>query len=138
MRRHPTPGPRALHVATRNWRHTLCFVALLAPVSRELLAGGSVTWSRDLPEGVYRVTVELGGDDTDSMTTCKGEARRLFVLGEKVPKGDTVTKAFLVDVHRREFPGATVSLKPREVGSPNWDDRLTLEFLGDKARVRNV
>jgi len=127
-----------LHVATRNWRHTLCFVALLAPVSRELLAGGSVTWSRDLPEGVYRVTVELGGDDTDSMTTCKGEARRLFVLGEKVPKGDTVTKAFLVDVHRREFPGATVSLKPREVGSPNWDDRLTLEFLGDKARVRNV
>ena len=94
--------------------------------------------ARDVPEGIYRVTVELGGDDVASVTTCKSEARRLFVLGAAVPKGGSVTKTFLVDVRRREFPGGRVSLKEREVGSATWDDQLTLEFLGGPARVRHV
>jgi len=103
-----------------------------------LVAGDPISFTRVLPEGVYRVTIECGGDDAESVTTCKGEARRLFVLGKRVPKGEIVSKTFLVDVHRREFPGGTVSLKPREVGSANWDERLTLEFLGSPARVRRV
>jgi lysophospholipase L1-like esterase len=93
---------------------------------------------RDVPEGVYRVTVEFGGDDAESVTTCKGEARRLFVLGEQVPKGGSVTKTFLVDVHRPAFATGKVSLKPREVDAPNWDGRLSLEFVGSPARVRTV
>ena len=93
---------------------------------------------RNVPEGVYRVTVDFGGDEAASVTTCKGEARRLFVLGQRVPKGGTVTRTFLVDMHRPEFPGGRVSLKSREMGSANWDERLTLEFLGDSLAVRNV
>lgn len=104
----------------------------------EPAAGDPAGFSRDLREGVYRVTVEFGGDDVESTTTCKGETRRLFVLGERVPRGGRVSKTFLVDVHRREFAGGRVALKPREVGSPNWDERLTLEFLGSPARVGNV
>ena len=91
-----------------------------------------------MPEGIYRVTVEFGGDDVESVTTCKGEARRLFVLGERVPKGGSVRRTLLVDVRRREFPGGRVALKDRELGTATWDERLTLEFLGDPARVRSV
>lgn len=95
-------------------------------------------FSRNVPEGIHRVAVVCGSDDAESVTTCKGESRRLFVLGERVPRGGSVTKTFLVDVRRPEFPGGAVSLKPREVGSATWDDRLTLEFLGAAAGVRRV
>ena len=101
-------------------------------------AAAEETFSREAAEGVYRVTVEFGCDEADSVTTCKGEARRLFVLGERVPKGGSVAKTFLVDVHRPEFPGGRVALKQREQGSPTWDERLTLEFLGGAADVRDV
>ena len=47
----------------------------------EPAAGDPAGFSRDLPEGVYRVTVEFGGDDVESTTTCKGEARRLIQGG---------------------------------------------------------
>lgn len=109
-----------------------------------VLAGGwhqaatAETFSRALPEGVYRVTVEFGSDDAASVTTCKGEARRLYVLRERVPKGGCVARTFLVDVHRAEFPGGRVSLKEREQATANWDDRLTLEFLGEASAVRRV
>lgn len=93
---------------------------------------------RDVPEGVYRVTVEFGSDEAESVTTCKAEARRLFVLGERVPKGGRVAKTFLVDVHRPEFPGGRVALKERELGAANWDDRLAVAFLGDTPGVRSV
>jgi lysophospholipase L1-like esterase len=101
-------------------------------------AAAAETFSREAAEGVYRVTVEFGCDEADSVTTCKGEARRLFVLGERVPKGGSVAKTFLVDVHRPEFPGGRVALKQREQGTPTWDERLTLEFLGGAAGVRDV
>jgi len=121
-------------------RHILMLLATAAVVRSggELAAGDGVGFGRDVPEGVYRVTVEFGGDDVDSTTTCKGEARRLFVLAERVPRGGRVSKTFLVDVHRREFAGGRVSLTPREEGSANWDERLTLEFLGSQARAGNV
>ena len=99
---------------------------------------GPAGFDRTLPEGIYRVTVDFGGDDIDSVTSCKGEARRLYALDVRVPKGATARRTFLVDTHRPEFPGGRVGLKPREVGSASWDDRLTLEFLGPQARVRNV
>ncbi|MFM7242653.1 MAG: rhamnogalacturonan acetylesterase, partial [Planctomycetaceae bacterium] len=82
--------------------------------------------------------VELGADDVASVTTCKGESRRLFVLGARVPKGGRVVKTFLVDVHRAEFSGGRVTLKERERGTANWDDRITLEMLGDPPGVRSV
>lgn len=122
---------------TRRIRMLLATLAFLHS-GGEPAAGDPAGFSRDLPEGVYRVTVEFGGDDVESTTTCKGEARRLFVLAERVPRGGRVSKTFLVDVHRREFAGGRVALKPREEGSANWDERLTLEFLGNPARVGNV
>ncbi len=110
---------------------------VLAGVSLQTTATAE-TFSRELPEGVYRVTVEFGSNDAASVTTCKGEARRLYVLRERVPKGGCVARTFLVDVHRAEFPGGRVSLKGREQATANWDDRLTLDFLGEASAVRRV
>ncbi len=67
-------------------------------------------FDRTLPEGIYRVTVDFGGDDIDSVTSCKGEARRLYAIDVRVPKGATARRTFLVDTHRPEFPGYTTAL----------------------------
>jgi lysophospholipase L1-like esterase len=68
----------------------------------------------------------------------KAEARRLIALNVAVPKGRTDVRRFLVDVRRPEYAGGRVALKPRESGAPDWDDQLSLEFIGPTARARVV
>ncbi|MCH8686812.1 rhamnogalacturonan acetylesterase [Pedomonas mirosovicensis] len=61
-------------------------------------------------------------------------------------KGETATRSFIVNVRTPALGappenapgGAAVRLKPREIGSPTWDDRLTLEFLGSAPRVTAI
>jgi lysophospholipase L1-like esterase len=60
--------------------------------------------------------------------------------------GETQVRSFIVNVRTAdlgEVPenapgGSAVRLKPREQGSPTWDDRLTLEFLGETPRVAAI
>lgn len=93
--------------------------------------------------GNYRVTVTLGLPDRASETTIKAEARRLMLDAVRVPAGRTVTRSFVVNVRNAALVpppptapgGSAVLLKPRERGSFDWDDRLTLEFLGDRPGV---
>ncbi len=94
--------------------------------------------SRPVEEGMHLVTIAFGGDDVDSVTTVKAEARRLLALNVAVPKGRTETRSFLVDVRRPEYAGGRVALKARESGAPDWDDQLSLEFIGPTARARVV
>jgi lysophospholipase L1-like esterase len=94
--------------------------------------------SRPAVEGIHLVTIAFGGDDVDSVTTVKGEARRLLALQVAVPKGRTETRSFLIDVRRPEYAGGRVALKTRETDAPDWDDRLSLEFVGPAARARVV
>ena len=122
--------------------------ALFAPLA--LLAGApalefrgtaerpSAVFSRPAEEGMHLVTIAFGAEDIDSVTTVKAEARRLIALNVAVPKGRTELRRFLVDVRRPEFSGGRVALKPRESGAPNWDDQLSLEFIGPTARARLV
>jgi len=98
----------------------------------------AATLSRPAAEGIYAVTVVFGGTDVDSVTTVKAEARRLLALNVAVPKGQVVTKRFLVDVRRPEYAGGRVAIKSRENGNPTWDDQLSLEFLGATARAKVV
>jgi lysophospholipase L1-like esterase len=121
---------------------------LFAPLA--LLAGGpalefrgtaerpSAVFSRPAEEGMHLVTIAFGAEDIDSVTTVKAEARRLIALNVAVPKGRTELRRFLIDVRRPEFSGGRVALKPRESGAPNWDDQLSLEFIGPTARARLV
>ena len=108
--------------------------------------GQPQSFSVAVPEGIYRVTVTLGAPRTASVTTIKAENRRLMLDAVAVPAGKRVTRSFVVDVRTPALPsppanapgGPAVRLNAREAGSPNWDDRLTLEVLGDRAALRDV
>lgn len=99
-----------------------------------------------VPEGNYRVTVTLGDRKRASVTTIKAESRRLMLDAVAVRRGRSVTRSFIVNVRTPALapppanaPGGTsVRLKEREIGSFSWDDRLTLEILGDTAAVSRV
>jgi lysophospholipase L1-like esterase len=96
------------------------------------------SFSVKLPEGNYSVTVTLGGAG-NSETTIKAEARRLVLERAKVASGETVTRTLIVNVRRPEFSaGDRVRLKQRELETEmiTWDDRLTLEFLGNHPSIR--
>ncbi len=103
-------------------------------------------FSVKLPEGNYRVTVTLGDPKHASVTTIKAESRRLMLDAVAVPRGGSMTRSFVVNVRTPALappplnaPGGTaVRLKDREQGSFTWDDRLTLEILGETAAVRSM
>lgn len=96
--------------------------------------GKEFLFSAAVPEGNYRVTVRIGGH-----ATVKAESRRLMLRDVVTRPGKYVTASFVVNVRTawlapppENAPGGTqVRLKPREAGSYSWDDKLTLEFLGD-------
>ncbi len=92
-----------------------------------------------LGEGNYRVTVELGGARGGSVTTVKAEARRLMIAEQRVEAGRVVSNRFVVNVRTpRLSEGGAVQINEREEGSATWDDRLTLEFLGERPAVLSV
>jgi lysophospholipase L1-like esterase len=93
-----------------------------------------------LPEGDYEVTVTLGDHARRAATTVKAESRRLMLEKVVTRAGESVTRSFLVDVRTPLIAdtGDSVRIKPREVGSATWDDRLTLEFNGPRAAVREL
>ncbi|WP_019834419.1 rhamnogalacturonan acetylesterase [Sphingomonas sp. PR090111-T3T-6A] len=87
-----------------------------------------------VPEGLYRVTVTFGA----GRTTVKAESRRLMLLDVVAKPGESVTRSFLVAVRTPALappplnaPGGDhVRIGEAEAKAPDWDDRLTLEFLG--------
>ena len=90
------------------------------------------------PDGDYRVTVILGGPGA-SVTTVKGEARRLYVNQLALPAGSSRRQVFNVAVRTKTITGTSdvVKLKPREVGAADWDGKLTLEFSGTPS-IRSI
>lgn len=100
-------------------------------------------FSVKVPEGNYRVTVTLGDTTGTSSTTVKAEARRLMLENVPTPKGEIVTRRFIVNVRNRflvappkNAPGGSeVRLNDREQGIATWDDKLTLEFNGSEPKV---
>lgn len=104
------------------------------------LRGREFLFSAAVPEGNYKVTVRVSG-----RTTVKAESRRLMLREIRTKPGQYITASFVVNVRTdllapppENAPGGVrVKLKPREVGSYTWDDRLTLEFLGDP-RVASI
>lgn len=102
--------------------------------------GKEFLFSAAVPEGNYRVTVRLGG-----RVTVKAESRRLMLRDIITRPGQYVTASFIVNVRNAKLApppanapgGAQVQLKSRDAASYTWDDKLTLEFLGDP-RVASI
>ena len=107
---------------------------------------GQSHFAAEVPEGSYRVTLTFGGGPKATSTTVKAEARRLMLEEVRTAPGHTDTRSFIVNVRTpalaappENAPGGTsVRLKGREIGSPTWDDKLSLEFLGPVSGVREV
>ena len=87
-----------------------------------------------VPEGNYQVEVVMGSSEKASNVTIKAESRRLMLDQLSIKKGQKVTKIFNVNVRNIQIDDQTkISLKDREKEILNWDNKLTLEFLGDVA-----
>ena len=96
-------------------------------------------FSVQLPEGQYKITLTLGGNTEGSSTTLKAESRRLMFENLKTKPGKTLRKVVVVDVRSPRINDSTnIKLKPRELTYINWDNKLTLEFCGEKPCISTV
>ncbi len=99
---------------------------------------GDFLFSVAVPDGTYRVTLTLGDRKMAGETTVKAEARRLMLRNVATKKGEFVQRQFLVNVRSPALPpppanapgGNAVRLPSVDIREYSWDDRLTLEFLG--------
>ena len=100
-------------------------------------------FSVQVPEGNYRVTLTVAPESGNSPVTLLAEQRR-FMTAE-LSLGKAVERSFIVNIRTAVLAplpenatgGTGVRLKPREMGSATWDDKLTVQVLG-AARLRRV
>lgn len=96
-------------------------------------------FSVKVPDGNYKVKVELGSKKIAGNTTVRAEGRRLLVEGADTKKGETAIFEFTVNKRSPLINGdQRVKIKDREKGYLNWDDKLTLEFNGDAPAVKSI
>ncbi len=96
-------------------------------------------FSVKVPDGNYRVTVELGSKSRAAETTVRAESGGMMVEEWVTKKGQTRTYSFLVNKRTPEIDGnRKVRIKQGEVGSMTWDDKLTLEFNGAAPAVKTI
>lgn len=96
-------------------------------------------FSVKVPDGNYRVTVELGSKRHAANTTVRAESRRLMVENCATKKKETKTVSFIVNKRSPAINSKErVRIKEREKTSLSWDDRLTLEFNGAQPAVKSI
>lgn len=120
----------------RNLLKTLAVTVALIPCTA-MAQNIHKSWKVD--DGNYKVTVTLGNKKKASSTWVRGESRRLFFQEVQTKKGEFRTLTFTV--HKRSpriDADHKVKLKDRELGYLNWDDSLTLDFVGDRPAVQDV
>lgn len=89
-------------------------------------------FSVKLPEGNYQIEVTMSAEKKASNVTIKAESRRLMLKEMAIKKGEKITKTFTVNIRSTKIDATTsINIKDREKDDLNWDDKLTLEFLGD-------
>ena len=109
-------------------------------------APSDTRFSIDVPEGNYRVTVRFGASRMAESLNIFAEQRRLVSEGLALARRKSVERQFIVNVRtpwlgdlRANAPGGQlVRLKTREIGSANWDGKLTLEFSAHPAALETV
>ncbi|MGN6374271.1 MAG: rhamnogalacturonan acetylesterase [Sphingomonas sp.] len=98
---------------------------------------GDRLFSVAVPPGTYRVTLTFG--DRPGTVTVKAENRRLMLLDVPTGAGRKRTRSFLVTVRTPALAppppnapgGDAVRISAIERRTWEWDDRLTLELLGN-------
>lgn len=97
------------------------------------------SYAVEVPDGNYKVTVVLGSKKKAAKTVVRAEARRLMVDEISTKKGKFQTIQFIVNKRSPKISDKmNVRIKPREKGTPDWDDKLTLDFYGAAPAVKQV
>ena len=97
------------------------------------------TFSAQVPDGNYRVTVTLGNRKKAGQTVVRAESRRHYFDVVATKKKEYKTVTFVVNKHHPVIDAKTkVKLKPREWTYKNWDDSLTISFCGPMPAVHSV
>ncbi|MCM1449305.1 MAG: rhamnogalacturonan acetylesterase [Clostridiales bacterium] len=92
-----------------------------------------------VPDGNYKVTLTLGDKKRAANTTVRAESRRLIMENVATKKGKSEERSFIVNKRNPMIDlNNTVIINPREVGTPTWDDKLTLEFTGEAPAVSHI
>ncbi len=103
---------------------------------------GPVYFTVKVPEeGNYRVTVRLGDEKAETITTIKAELRRLMLARVHTAPGQFETRSFIVNIRNPKIAGGgEVRLKDREKTNeaPAWDNKLQLEFTDTHPGVRSL
>lgn len=104
---------------------------------------GVFYFSVNVPDGNYKVTVEIGSKKQAGSTTVRAESRRLFVNNVQTKKGQFETFSFVVNkrntvINLENGKHDVVKIKKREEKKLNWDDKLTLEINGDRPLLSSV
>jgi len=95
--------------------------------------------SVDVPDGNYKITLQIGSKKKAGSTTIRGESRRLFIENLPTKKGEIVELTFVINKRNTQITeGEYVKIKPREQSKLNWDDKLSLEFSGDAPQVNSL
>jgi lysophospholipase L1-like esterase len=90
-------------------------------------------FSVDLPEGNYDVTVTMGDLKGESIADVRAESRRLMLENVLTGPGKFETRTFTTNIRNSNLAsGGHVNLKDREIGVLHWDDKLTVEFRGQR------
>lgn len=92
-----------------------------------------------LPEGRYRIKMNLGGNPEGSSTTLKAENRRLMMENVITGPNEVQTKSVIVDVRTpRINEKESIKLKDREIPYQNWDNLLNLELTGARPCISSL
>jgi len=93
----------------------------------------------DLPEGRYRIKLNLGTTNEKSVINLRAESRRLMIENLEIEKGEVVTKFVVVDVRSPRINATeSIRLKERELSYKNWDKSLNLELNGKNPSIRSI
>ena len=106
-------------------------------------------FSVKVPDGNYRVSVRLGNKKREGETTVRAESRRMIIEKCVTKKGEFRDFSFVINKRCVEIPSFKgvdgkdtqpdkVRIKPGEVGSLTWDEKLTLEFNGASPCVQSI
>ena len=106
-------------------------------------------FSVKVPDGNYRVSVRLGNKKREGETTVRAESRRMIIEKCVTKKGEFRDFSFVINKRCVDIPSFKgidgkdtqpdkVRIKPGEVGSLTWDEKLTLEFNGASPCVQSI
>ena len=106
-------------------------------------------FSVKVPDGNYRVSVRLGNKKREGETTVRAESRRMIIEKCVTKKGEYREFSFVINkrcvdipsfkgIDGKETQPDKVRIKPGEVGSLTWDEKLTFEFNGASPCVQSI